>query len=158
MEESALFSFCFSWWSDLIALTLLYLAVLCTVAVLVHALMLHKPVGGRSFTTAQTEPSWEFLLCHLLLCLFMCAPLLTGSPYVKLFIFCCFWLITQWENTSDLLHDGVCLVCAILLSVMRSHWPLVFKWRTQLCSTGTTHSFLLRVVRVIFWNMWPWKI
>lgn len=35
---------------------------------------------------------------------------------------------------------GVHLVCALLLWVMPSHWPLGFKWRTQLCSRGTIHS------------------
>lgn len=66
--------------------------------------------------------------------------LLTGSACIILFIFCCFWLAPQWEKAPvNCCAMGVLGVCASAGSLAR-HWPLGFKWRTQLCSTGVMHS------------------
>lgn len=66
--------------------------------------------------------------------------LLAGSVCIILFIFCCFWLTTQREGPCELPCDGSPLVCAYLLGVLPRHRPLGFKGRTQLCSSGVTHS------------------
>lgn len=60
---------------------------------------------------------------------------LTGSPYTRLFVFCCFWLTTQWENAFELLHHestlGMCIFAA------RDAKPLAFRvQRKHSCVSG----------------------
>lgn len=88
--------------------------------------------------------------------LFLNAALLSGSPYMRLSIFCYFWLTTQWESTFELLHGGDTLgMCTFAVSD-----AMLLAFKVQVEDTAVfqgNNEFFLQVVRVIFGNKWPWK-
>lgn len=91
--------------------------------------------------SVQTEP----VICSF--ALFLNAPLLSGSPYMRLSIFCS----SQWESTFELLHGGGMLgMCTFGVSDAK---PLAFKVQVEDTAVFLgNNEFLLQVVRVIFGN------
>lgn len=82
--------------------------------------------------------------------------LFNGSACIILFIFCCFWLATQWESTCELLCDGSALgMCAsagslaeALAARVQVEDTAVFQW---------SNAFFLWGVRIIIGNKWARK-